>query len=65
MNWWKAITQRQVINFIKSKNIMIRHDGYNEKDLMNDCEDDVQKLELVFDDISSIIIQKRIGESYN
>ena len=20
MNWWKAITQRQVINFIKSKN---------------------------------------------
>ena len=53
MNWWKAITQRQVINFIKSKNTMIRHDGYNEKDLMNDCEDD-RNNELNFDDISSI-----------
>ena len=31
MNWWKAITQRQVINFIKSKNTMIHHDGYMRK----------------------------------
>jgi len=53
MNWWKAITQRQVINFIKSKNTMIRHDGYNEKDLLNDLED-VRNTELSFDDISSI-----------
>ena len=53
MNWWKAITQRQVINFIKSKNTMIRHDGYNEKDLMNDLEDD-RNTELSFDEISSI-----------
>ncbi len=53
MNWWKAITQRQVVNFIKSKNTMIRHDGYNEEDLMNDCEDK-RNTELSFDDISSI-----------
>ena len=53
INWWKAITQRQVINFIKSKNTMIRHDGYNEKDLLNDLED-VRNTELPFDDISSI-----------
>jgi len=53
MNWWKAITQRQVINFIKSKDTMIRHDGYNEKDLMNDLEDD-RNTELSFDEISSI-----------
>ena len=53
INWWKAITQRQVINFIKSKNTMIRHDGYNEKDLLNDLED-VRNTELSFDDISSI-----------
>ena len=32
---------------------MIRHDGYNEEDLMNDCEDD-RNIELGFDDISSI-----------
>ena len=49
----KAITQRQVINFIKSKDTMIRHDGYNEEDLMNDCEDD-RNIELSFDDISSV-----------
>ena len=53
MSWWKAITQRQVINFMKSKNTMIRHDGYNEKDLMNDLEDK-RNTELSFDDISSI-----------
>lgn len=53
MNWWKAITQRQVINFIKSKNTMVRHDGYNEKELMNDVEDK-RNVELAFDDISSI-----------
>ena len=38
MNWWKAITQRQVINFLKSKNTMIRHDGYNEEDLVSDLK---------------------------
>lgn len=53
MNWWKAITQRQVINFVKSKNTIIRHDGYNEKELMNDVEDK-RNVELAFDDISSI-----------
>ena len=53
MSWWKAITQRQVINFIKSKNTMIRHDGYNEKDLINDLEDD-RNTELSFDNITSI-----------
>ena len=38
MNWWKAITQRQVINFIKSKDTMIHHDGYGEEELSNDLE---------------------------
>ena len=31
MNWWKAITQRQVVNFLKSKNTMIHHDGYKKE----------------------------------
>ena len=53
MSWWKAITQRQVINFIKSKNTMIRHDGYDEKELMSDVEDD-RNVELSFDDILNI-----------
>ena len=58
MNWWKAITQRQVINFIKSKNTMIRHDGYDEEELMNDLEDE-RNIELVFDDISNISYEEK------
>ena len=53
MNWWKSITQRQAVNFLKSKNTMIRHDGYNEQDLINDLENS-KNVELAFDDISSI-----------
>jgi hypothetical protein len=58
MKWWKAITQRQVINFIKSKNTMIRHDGYDEQDLMTDVEDE-RNVELLFDDISDISFEEK------
>ena len=62
MNWWKAIIQRQVINFIKSKNTMIRHDGYNEKDLINDLENK-KNVEVSFDDISSINYEEKVWGS--
>jgi hypothetical protein len=62
MNWWKAIIQRQVVNFIKSKNTMIRHDGYNEKDLINDLENK-KNVEVSFDDISSINYEEKIWGS--
>ena len=58
MKWWKAITQRQVINFIKSKNTMIHHDGYNEQDLIIDVEDE-RNSELSFDDVSSISFEEK------
>ncbi len=58
MKWWKAITQRQVINFIRSKNTMIRHDGYDEQELMNDIEDE-RNTELSFDDISDISFEEK------
>ncbi|RMW39504.1 MAG: hypothetical protein EA446_02920 [Nitrosopumilus sp.] len=58
MKWWKAITQRQVINFIRSKNTMIRHDGYDEEELMNDVEDK-RNTELTFDDISHISFEEK------
>ncbi|WP_428325118.1 hypothetical protein [Nitrosopumilus sp.] len=58
MKWWKAITQRQVINFIRSKNTMIRHDGYDEQELMNDVEDK-RNTELSFDDISNISFEEK------
>lgn len=53
IKWWQAITQRQVLNFIKSKNTMIIHDGYNESNLMEDLENE-KNSEVSFDDITSI-----------
>ena len=58
MSWWSAIRKRQVIGFIKSKNTMIRHDGYEEKNLMMDLEDE-RNVELSFDDISSISFEEK------
>jgi len=62
MKWWKAITQRQVINFLKSKNTMIHHDGYDEKELMNDLEN-AKNTELGFDDIFSISFEEKVWGS--
>ena len=58
MNWWKAITQRQVINFIKSKDTMIHHDGYDEKELSNDLQN-TKNVELSFDDIKKISFEEK------
>ena len=58
MNWWKAITQRQVINFLKSKNTMIHHDGYVEKDLSNDLENS-KNVQLKFDEIDKISFEEK------
>ena len=53
MSWWKAITQRQVITFLKSKNTMIIHDGYNEEDLVSDIKNS-KNIELEFIEIDKI-----------
>ena len=62
MKWWKAITQRQAINFIRSKNTMIRHDGYDEEELLEDVEDE-RNVILTFDDISSIKFEEKVWGS--
>ncbi|MBT8252206.1 MAG: hypothetical protein KJO99_05180 [Nitrosopumilus sp.] len=53
MKWWQAMTERQFINFAKSKNTMITYDGYDEKNLLVDMENK-QNLELAFDNILKI-----------
>ena len=58
MNWWKAVTQRQVVKLIRSKNTMIIHDGYGEEELKNDLEDK-RNIELAFDDISLIDFEEK------
>jgi len=53
MKWWQAVVQRQTLSLLKSKNIIVRHDGYNEKNLMLDIENE-KNVELAFDDILKI-----------
>jgi hypothetical protein len=62
MKWWKSIQQRQVINFLRSKDTMIWHDGYDEEKLMNDLENK-KNIEITFDDISSISFQEKVWGS--
>ncbi len=58
MRWWQAIRQRQVISFLKSKNTMIRHDGYEESNLMEDIENE-KNIQLSFDDILNITHEEK------
>ena len=56
--WWQAIRQRQVVNFLRSKNLMVIHDGYNEELLQKDLENP-KNLELNFDDILDISFEEK------
>ncbi len=56
--WWQAIRQRQVVNFLRSKDLMIVHDGYDEELLRKDLENP-KNLELDFDDILDISFEEK------
>ncbi|MDO8641170.1 MAG: hypothetical protein Q7R33_06460 [Nitrosarchaeum sp.] len=58
MRWWQSIRQRQVISFLKSKNTMIRHDGYEENNLMEDIRNE-KNIQLSFDDILNITYEEK------
>ena len=58
MKWWQAIRQRQVLNFLRSKNTMITHDGYTEETLTEDLENE-KNIELSFDDILDIYHEEK------
>ncbi len=53
--WWQAIVERQIVDLLKdkSKNIMTMRDGYSEKNLKIDLENE-KNTEISFDDISKI-----------
>ena len=55
MKWWQAVVQRQIVSLLKdkAKNIMTTHDGYSEKDLKQDLENE-KNTEVSFDDITKI-----------
>ncbi len=37
--WWKAAVSRQVVTLLQNNNTILRHDGYDEKDLGADLEE--------------------------
>lgn len=51
--WWQAIRRRQALGFMKSKDVMITHDGYGEENLRADMENPKNE-EINFDDITGI-----------
>ena len=53
--WWQAVVHRQIVDLLKdkSKNLMMVQDGYSEKDLKLDLENEKNK-EVSFDDITKI-----------
>jgi len=53
MKWWQATTKRQVLTLLKSNNVMIRQDGYEEKQLRIDLENK-KNMEIPFDNILNI-----------
>ncbi len=58
MRWWSAATQRQVIRFVKSKDVMIQQDGYDEEQLRIDLENK-KNMEIRFDDILKINFEEK------
>lgn len=60
--WWEAIRQRQVVKFIRSKNTMIRHDGYDEEDLSYDLEDE-RNIEIPIESVTSISCEEKVWGS--
>lgn len=56
--WWQAIRQRQVVNFLRSKDLMVVHDGYDEELLRKDLENS-KNMELDFNDILDISFEEK------
>lgn len=56
--WWQAIRQRQVVNFLRSKNLMVVHDGYDEELLQKDLKNP-KNLELSFEEILDISFEEK------
>ena len=57
-SWWHAIRRRQALSFMKSRYVMITHDGYDEKNLAEDVKNP-KNLELSFDDILDIYYEEK------
>lgn len=53
MRWWQAVVSRQAVMFLRSRNVMNVHDGYDEDSLREDMENE-KNVVLSFNDILDI-----------
>jgi len=53
MKWWVAAVERQIRNLLDSKNIMIHHDGYDDKELRLDLQNE-KNMEIPFNQILNV-----------
>jgi hypothetical protein len=60
--WWKPAVQRQILTLMKSNNIMLTHDGYDEKDLRVDLENEKNE-EYSFEDIVDVGTEEKVWGS--
>ena len=63
--WWGAATKRQVVTLLQNDNTILRHDGYDEKDLEIDLEEVRPKYisKITFDNILEIRPETKFGEN--
>lgn len=65
MKWWQYAVTRQITKMIKNKQTLIRHDGYNENNLLEDLQDK-RNLEIHFKNILDVNHeQKKWGSVLN
>lgn len=57
-SWWNAVRQRQILSLLKSRNIMIIHDGYDESILKEDLKNP-KNVELAFDNILRMRVEEK------
>ena len=53
IRWWQAIVARQTVMFIRSRNVMNTHDGYDEESFGEDAKNE-KNVVLSFDDILDV-----------
>jgi hypothetical protein len=58
MRWWAASVERQIRNLLESKNIMIHHDGYDDKELRLDLQNE-KNMEISFDRILNVSSEEK------
>ncbi|MGQ0772625.1 MAG: hypothetical protein ACT4NT_07640 [Nitrososphaerota archaeon] len=56
--WWKAAVERQILTLMKSNNTMLTHDGYDEKELGVDLQNDKNQ-EYLIEDIISVETEEK------